>query len=329
MDNNFWKKLPKPLFALAPMADVTDWPFRQVIAQCGRPDVFYTEFVSADGLASEKGQAKLLPLLYHTSDESPIVAQIFGARPENIYKTAKLVQELGFDGLDINMGCPDRKVLKQGAGIALCQTPQLAKEIITSAKEGAPNLPISVKTRLGRSAIDMRWLEVLLSTNVAALAVHLRTAKEMSKVPAHWELAQKIAEIAHKRDILVICNGDVMTRQNGAEKARQYGIDGIMIGRGIFQNPWLFIETKPQYGDSASPKEKLELLEKHVQLFVEFWSRPPFSSERLGRNFDVLKKFIKMYVNNWEGAGELRVHLMAAKNANELVGLIDSYWTQK
>ncbi len=305
----FWTKIKRPFFVLAPMADVTDWPFRQMVAHISRPDVFYTEFVSADGLASEKGRTKLLPLLYRTDDEHPIVAQIFGARPENIFKTAQLVQELGFDGLDINMGCPERKVVKQGAGIGLCKTPELAKEIIASAKEGAPNLPISIKTRLGYHTIDLEWVEVLLSCNIAALAVHLRTMKEMSKVPAHWELMGEIHRMAKNHNTLSIGNGDVISQEEGLKKSKETGTDGIMIGRGIFQNPWLFVKGHPQHAEGA-PLQRLELLRRHTELFVEFWSRPPFSTERLGRNFDVLKKFYKMYVAGWDGAKELRTKLM-------------------
>ncbi|MDP3956656.1 MAG: tRNA-dihydrouridine synthase family protein, partial [bacterium] len=228
MPLGFWSKLKKPIFAMAPLANVTDVVFREIIARHGKPDVFYTEFVSADGLCS-KGREILLRDLKYTENQRPIVAQFFTSRPENMFKAASLARELGFDGVDINMGCPDRSVVKQGAGAALIKNPVLAKEIIVAAKEGArfprqgsgqarqADLPVSVKTRIGFNKIEIdTWIPALLETGIAAVAVHLRTVKEMSKVPSHWETLKQIVEIrsALKKDTLIIGNGDAMTLED-------------------------------------------------------------------------------------------------------------------
>ena len=180
---NFWEKLNKPIFVLAPMADVTDAAFRRIIAKYGKPDVFWTEFVSADGLtlAPEEGRKKLLRDLEYSESERPIVAQFFTSNPENMKKAAELAVELGFDGIDINMGCPDKSVEKQKAGAALIKNPKLAREIIRAAKAGAGSLPVSVKTRLGYNKDELEtWLPELLAEEPAVVTIHARTRKEMS-----------------------------------------------------------------------------------------------------------------------------------------------------
>ena len=226
---------------MAPMADVTDFAFRQMFAKYGAPDVFYTEFVSADGLASEEGRKFLSKELRFSENERPIVAQIFGAHPENIKIAAKLVADLGFDGLDINMGCPDKAVIKQGAGSALIRTPELAREVIRAAKEGAPNIPVSVKTRIGFNKIETEeWISQIVAEKPDCLIVHGRTKKEMSEVDAHWDEIAKAAKIAREAGITVIGNGDVKSLEEGIAKAEEFGLDGIMVGRGIFGKPWFF-----------------------------------------------------------------------------------------
>ena len=253
MNKDFWANLPKPLLCLAPMADVTDCAFRQIIAKYGRPDVFFTEFVSAEGLCSP-GKDKLLVDLKYGENEHPIVAQIFGGNPENIKEAAALCRQLGFDGVDINMGCPDKSVEKQRAGAACIKNPKLAKKIIRAARRGAPSLPISVKTRLGYSPPagqagkkEMEsWIRALLEEDLAALTIHLRTRKEMSSVPAHWDLMKRIVEIRDEMKVatLIIGNGDVMNLKEAREKARETGCDGVMLGRAIFGNPWLFASKR-------------------------------------------------------------------------------------
>ncbi len=320
MSINFWKKLTlrqtqgkkKPYFILAPMADVTDSAFRQIVLACGKPDVFYTEFVSADGLCSEKGRLKLMSHLKFKKNERPIVAQFFGANPENFYKCAQLAVRLGFDGIDINMGCPAGKIVKHNSGAGLILNPKLAQEIIQEAKHGACGLPVSVKTRIGYDKIiTEKWISHLIKAKPAVIILHGRTMKEMSKVPNHWDEISKAAILCRKAGISIVGNGDIMTHQEGLEKAEQYGLDGIMIGRAIFSNPWFFNPSIDPL--TKTPAEKIELLKKHIKLFTELWGDSSTSS-RQAKNFDVMKKFFKVYISNWDGAKELRIKLMAAKS---------------
>ncbi len=336
MISGFWKTLPKPLFALAPMANVTDCAFRIIIAKYGKPDVMFTEFTSCDGLQSP-GRDKLLIDLKYSEAERPIVAQIFGSKPDNFYKTALLCQELGFDGIDINMGCPDRNVEKQCAGAAMMKNPKLAQECIAATKKGAGSLPVSVKTRIGFNKNELdTWLPALLETGLAAITVHCRTRKEMSKVPARWEEVARAVSIRDKYDsslnhTLILGNGDVENLVQAKQKIAETGCDGVMIGRGIFGNPWLFHNCHSDVagGISVSPNddgqrflvgreaslwmtvsidERLRVMVEHTYLFEKLLGKE--------KSFDIMKKHYKAYVNGFEGAKELRVRLMKeAKNA--------------
>ncbi len=313
---NFWKKLNKPFFCLAPMADVTDYAFRQIITKYGKPDVLWTEFVSADGLCSV-GQKKLMMNLKFKKNEHPIVAQIFGSKPENIKKASALCKKLGFDGVDINMGCPDKSVEKQNSGAALMKNHKLAKKIILAAKEGARGLPISVKTRIGyyKNEIDIEWLKNILEENIAVLTVHLRTRKEMSKVGAHWEFAKKVVALRNKyaKDTLIILNGDVVDLSDAKKKANDSGCDGVMLGRAIFGNPWLFNKKFI----SPETSEKLKILAEHTTLFDRTFKNK--------KNYSVMKKHFKAYVNGFDGAKELRASLMETKSAIEVKKIVDKH----
>ena len=313
---NIWDNLRKPFFVLAPMDDVTDTVFRRVIASCAPPDLYFTEFVNADGLQSP-GRKKLLPRLKFTGEERPIIAQIWGLNPENFYKTAKDISAMGYDGVDINFGCPIKNVVQNGACSAfiLPENRKRAVELIQAAREGAGSLPVSVKTRLGFSEYDPSWHELLLKQKLNALSIHGRTRSQMSKVPADWN---KIGEIRQLRDALspatkIIGNGDVLTRQQGCDLAAQYKIDGIMVGRGVFNDPFVFAESSPwqQY-----PKEKkIALYKRHVELFAETWSDRE-------RPANTLNKFCKIYISGFDGAKELREKLMNASNSGELVKIL-------
>jgi len=312
------------------MANVTDSIFRKVITKYGKPDVFWTEFVSADGLIST-GQKRLLPDLKYFAKERPIVAQLFTGNPESMRKAAELVAKLKFDGLDINMGCLDRAVQKQGGGAALMKKPELALEILRAAREGVRskedgvNIPVSIKTRIGFNQVDLKWIELLLMQKLPALTVHLRTRKEMSDVPAHWEMMPEIirlrdeiqADLKPSERTLIIGNGDVETIEKGRELAAKYGCDGIMIGRGIFGKPWLFENVRKGDAKPKSPEQRLKILLEHAKLFEK-----SYCGKKRIKNFEVMKKHFKAYVSGWDGAKELRAKLMVVESAKDVEKLI-------
>lgn len=313
---SFLNELPKPFFVLAPMDDVTDTVFRRIVAGCARPDLFFTEFVNVDGLQSP-GRKNLLKKIELTDKEHPIIAQIWGKNPDNFRKTAAELVEMGYDGIDLNMGCPAKPVVKDGCGSALINNRDLALEIIKATQEGAAGrVPVSVKTRLGFNEVDLSWHELLLQQNLAMLTIHGRTKKEMSDVPAHWDLIGKIREMRDELapQTLLVGNGDVETRQQGAELAKQYNLDGIMVGRGIFHDPFLFAGQSP-WG-TMDKYARIALYAKHVWLFSETW---PNAQRRVA----ALNKFCKIYISGFDGAKELREKLMNAKEANELLALLD------
>lgn len=311
--HGFWGTLPKPFLIMAPMANVSDAAFRRMFAKYGKPDVMYTEFVSADGLMKGNRDVLLKDLMY-TEGERPIVAQFFTGTPEMMEQVAKLAQDLGFDGVDINMGCPDRSVEKQGGGAALIKNAARAQELIYTAKAGAPNLPISVKTRLGYNKDTLEeWLPAILKAEPAHLTLHARTRKEMSLVPARWDRVKRAVEIRNEMGskTLISGNGDVVNVADAYAKAKETGVDGVMIGRGIFGKPWLFSKSEP------SLEEKLKIAIEHTKLFEEL----------LGdvKNFAIMKKHFKAYVEGFKGAKELRVELMEAKNAAEIEKIITEF----
>lgn len=313
MNSGFWGMLPKPFFVLAPMADVTDVVFREVIAERGKPDVFYTEFVSVDGLCSPGREALSVDLRY-TENQRPIVAQIFGATPEHFTQVAELIREMGFDGIDINMGCPAKEVEKQGAGAALMKKPKLAREIIRATRAGAGDLPISVKTRIGYNKPELSsWVPELLAEDIAALVVHARTRKEMSLVPAQWEAVAEVVAMAKGSGTLIVGNGDVCDVTHGRELAEQTGADGIMIGRGIFGNPWLFNKEQKE----ISQRARLLTLVEHTNRYEKEFNGI--------KSFALMKKHFKAYVTGFDGAKELRVRLMDAGDAGEVTQIIEEY----
>lgn len=318
MERNFWKKLPKPFFALAPLANVTDAAFRRIIAKYGKPDVFFTEFVSADGLVSP-GRSVLLKDLEYSDGEHPIVAQLFTSHPEKMKEASALVASLGFDGIDINMGCPDRTVEKQGAGAALIKSAELAKELIRAAKEGASSLPISVKTRVGYNNREIEtWIPALLEEGISALAIHARTRKEMSKVPAEWNDIKRVVEIRDemKVETLIVGNGDVEDLNDARQKAEESGADGVMLGRAIFGNPWLFSKSS----NEISLDTRFKVMLEHTKLFEELFHGV--------KSFAVMKKHYKSYVEGFSGAKELRAELMEANDASKVENIVSS-WISK
>lgn len=312
MADNFWQNLPKPFFILAPMANVTDVAFRRLIAKYGKPDVMYTEFVSADGLLSAGKNALMIDLAYNDI-EHPIVAQLFTSKPDNMYKAAKLINELGFDGVDINMGCPDKNVEKQGCGSALIKNPKLAQELIFAAKEGSGGLPVSVKTRAGYNKVEIeKWIPNLLEAKPACIILHARTRKEMSKVPARWELVKETVEISKGSGVLIAGNGDVQSLNEAREKVASTGCDGVMIGRGIFGNPWLFSGK-----NDIATRDRLKVMIEHAELFRELLAEH--------KNFALLKKHYKAYTNGFRGAKDLRVKLMEANSIDDIILTVQNF----
>ena len=317
MESNFWHSLPRPFFILAPMEDVTDVVFRHVVSAAARPDVFFTEFTNSESYCHPEGQKSVRGRLLYTEDEQPIVAHIWGDKPEKFRQMSIGMAEEGFSGIDINMGCPVPNVAGDGKGAGLIKRPDVAAELIEAAKAGG--LPVSVKTRLGYTNIDewRDWLTHLFKQDIVNLSIHLRTRKEMSKVDAHWEL---IPEIKKLRDeiaphTLLTINGDIPDRNTGLQLVEKYGVDGVMIGRGIFKNPYAF-EKEPK---EHSSKELLDLLKLHLDLFDKY------SKELEPRPFAQLQRFFKIYVKGFRGASELRHHLMSTKTTDEVRKMLDEF----
>lgn len=312
---SFIDELPQPFFIMAPMANVTDAAFRRMIAKYGKPDILFTEFVSADGLMSE-GRERLLPDLLFSESERPLIAQLFTADPEKMYGAAKLIQEMGFDGIDINMGCPDRNVMKQGAGACLMKDPVLARELMKAAKAGAPHIPLSVKTRIGDTKNNLStWLPELLAEKPNMITVHARTRKEMSKVPANWEMIKEAVEIAKGTDTIIVGNGDVTDLDDARAKAEMTGCDGVMLGRAIFGNPWLFNKNKKI--EDISVPEKMAVMIEHSKLFEELLGNI--------KSFHIMRKHYKAYANGFDGAKELRVKLMQTENIADVEAIVKTF----
>lgn len=319
--SNFWLQLRRPFFVLAPMEDVTDAAFRKLVAERSKkPDVFYTEFTSADGLAlaPEDGRKKIMQKLKFGENEHPIVAQFFTSSPEYMKKAASLAVRLGFDGVDINMGCPDRQIEMGGCGAALIKNPACARELIRAAKRGAylgltnSHIPVSVKTRVGylKDELDT-WLPELLAEKPAAIAIHARTQKEMSDVPAQWSAITRAVVLRDKLSpqTLIIGNGDVKTLEEGRARAKETGCDGIMIGRAAIANPWLWEEREP------SIEERLQTLVHHAKLAQEHYGR--FSGN--------VKKHLTKIPIGFSGAKELRVEIAGAQSLNDIVALVNRF----
>ena len=315
MEMGFWKKLKKPIMVQAPMSGVSDEAFRLMLLKYGSPDAFWTEFVSVDGLFS-RGKDYCLGVLKHSNKLKPIVAQFFGSVPENFEKAAKMAKELGFDGIDINMGCPDRNIGKTGAGADLIKNHKLAVEIIRATKRGAAaasakasasqEIPVSVKTRIGYKKNEIKeWISVILEEKPAVLTVHFRTKEQMYAPPANWELAKDIVKIRDKISpkTLIFGNGDVASLKQAKELAKKYKLDGIMVGRGLLGNPWFF------YGKEPDLKERLSAIVEHAEIFNNLYNK---------KSWDRLKKHFHSYAKNFRGSKELRESLMKTKNVEDV-----------
>ncbi len=312
--HGFWNSISRPCFVLAPMVGVTDAAFRRIIAKYGKPDVMWTEFVSADGLCS-RGRPGLLHDLWHTDSERPILAQLYGGDPANMREAARFCIEQGFDGIDINMGCPDKTVEKHGAGSILIKRQRQARQIVEAAREGAGAHPVSVKTRIGYHDNQIEdWLATLISAGAAAVTLHARTRDEMSRVPARWDVVERAVDLARElvpdqsQRPLIIGNGDIRNLHDAREITAETGCDGVMIGRGIFGNPWLF---NPGVDKADLPFEQIiDVMLEHTELYVELFGKI--------KPFDPMKKHYKAYVTGFPGAPALRAQMMEARDLAEV-----------
>lgn len=316
MMKSFWNKLPKPFFVLAPMEAVTDVVFRHVVTHAGRPDVYFSEFTNATGWF-RAGDRAIGGRLVKTDDESPIVAQLWGSDPEAMRAMSQHVAKLNYDGIDINMGCPDQSAIKGGGGADMIRNPDRASAIIAAAKTSG--LPVSVKTRLGYTYVDewKSWLKFLLEQDIVALTIHLRTKKEMSKVDAHFELIPAIKALRDEvaPDTLLIINGDILDREQGIKLFKEHSIDGVMIGRGVFQNPSCFRDDLKTEECSDRKAELIKLLHYHLDQFDHYQSL-------MGRPFETLKRFFKIYIRDFEGASDLRDKLMHTNSTDEVRSIL-------
>ncbi len=276
--SSFWESLPRPIFALAPMDGVSDAPFRRVHAEIGRPDVLFTEFTNVQGLW--RGDIRLLDAFLFDDAERPVVAQIFGSTPQDFYRSAMMVCELGFDGVDINMGCPSKCVTGSGGGAALIREPKLAQEIVRATKQGVEDwangqtlegiglanariarirqmnearrapierrrLPVSVKTRLGYDSIIIEdWVKVLLEVEPVAISLHGRTLRQMYKGEANWEAIGRAAAIVRQTPTLILGNGDIHSAEDARRRILETGVHGVLIGRASMGNPWIFRDLR-------------------------------------------------------------------------------------
>lgn len=318
---SFWHSFDKKFLALAPMEDVTDTVFREIIMSLSDVNVLnvvFTEFTSVDGLCDLRGRAKVMERLISSPSEqkllksrgTKLVAQIWGSEPDKFYEAARIISDLGyFDGIDINMGCPVKKVIKEKCCSALINYPDLAKEIVLATKRGT-SLPVSVKTRIGfREVITEEWIGYLLETNPAAITIHGRTQKMMSSGEAMWDEIAKAVDLKNKAgcSTIMIGNGDVLNYSDAIYKANHYGVDGVMVGTGIFKNPWLFNKGHHE----ATIEERLEILQRHIELYRDTWNNR--------KHYNILKRFFKIYLNGFRGAAESREKIMLANGYEEAI----------
>ncbi len=308
--------MPRPFSVLAPMEEVTDAAFRRIVAKHGKPDVLFTEFTSADGLCSP-GRDRVAERLLFSKQERPIVAQLWSSHPDHMFAAAQIVAAMGFDGVDINMGCPDRAVCAAGAGAALIKNKPLAAEIVHAAQQGSGGLPVSVKTRSGFDEREVEaWIGFLLDLDLAAITLHARTKKEKSLVPAVWSDVRQAVAIRNACDqchTLIIGNGDVKDMHDAEIKSEETGADGVMIGRAVIGNPWLFDQNKKE----VSLQEKLAVMGEHAELFEEIFTGK--------KNFAEVKKHLHAYAHGFDGAKQLRMELMHATCAADVQKIVQTF----
>lgn len=311
-----YERIKKPIISLAPMEDITDTVFRQIVASVKRPDIFYTEFVNVEGLNSE-GRDNIVHRLRYSDSEKPIIAQLWGINPDNFYKASKFVQKLGFDGIDINMGCSVKKIIQRRAGSGLINEERdVVKDIICSVKEGSNGLPVSIKTRLGWRDYDTEWIKFLLNQNLDVLTIHGRTAIGKNSISANWDMIKRCVVLRDRMSVktLIFGNGDVASLRQTKEYSKRYCVDGVMVGRALISNPWFFSEQ-----DKISQKERYRLFKKHLELFKNTWGS--------SKNFNFMKKFFRGYISDFDGANDLRQRFMACTEVEQALEIVERLLT--
>lgn len=316
MINFNWKDFSrrKIFSVLAPMEEVSDSAFRQLLIKIKRPDIFFTEFTSIDGIFS-KGRDSVLQRFKYKKNELPLIAQIWG-KDYSLYKKAvKLIINEGFSGVDINMGCPDKDVVKCGAGAALINNFNNAKDIVENIRSVSKKYPLSIKTRLGFNDENIDWIKFILSLKIDALTIHLRTAKAKSSGLPNYEIMKDISKLRDdiSPNTVLICNGDIKSIEQGEQLCKNSGFNGYMIGREAVNNPYVF---SGKNREELSKKARILLIKKHTEIFEMLWDKK--------KNFNILKKFYVRYVSNFEGSKELRMRLMEAKTYDDVYNLLAS-----
>ncbi len=328
------------IVGLSPMDGITDEAFRLTQCQIAKPDLIFTEFVSAEGLAHSA--VKLFDTLLFSSVERPIIGQLFGKDPESFYIAAVILCHLGFDGIDINFGCPAKTVTQHGSGASLIDKPELASQIIKSVQKAVSDFSknkitlsdlklkekvfkvidrnieyskhtnkiiptISVKTRLG-TATDTSdtWIPFLLSHHLDFLTLHGRTLKQSYGGIADWDSIAQAAKLAKKSNTPIFGNGDVQSRTQALEYCQQYEVDGVLIGRSAMGNPWAFNDKKPDF------KEKFSAMLLHAKNFTEIFP---------SRRFDPLRRHFLLYVSGHPQAKQLRQEIVKLEKLDQLYAL--------
>ena len=349
-NSGFWETLAKPIIGLSPMDGVTDHPYRFIQKKYGQPDVIYTEFATVEGFC--RGAKKVLDSFLYDETQRPIVAQIYGTTPSFFRETAVALCQMGFDGIDINMGCPAKSVAHSGAGASLIKTPTLAKKIFQAVKNGVKDwqagqtvencsditeelvkiikkrsqqlpqkyqqhnriVPITIKTRIGFDLkVTEKWIEHLLTIKPATIAIHGRTLRQGYSGEADWEEIGKAVKIAQGSDTIILGNGDVHNRNQALAKIKQYGVNGVLIGRSTFGNPWVFLNQE------ADIYTRAKVAIEHSLLFEKTFKN------KENYRFLPMRKHLGWYIKGVAKAAKIRKELMQTKNAEEVKKILKNY----
>jgi len=311
-----WKSTGRPIVALAPMAGVTDAPYRQFMKTICPEAIVYTEFLSTDAL--HHGAAKTMKMIkFDPAIERPFIVQIFGNNREHFITSCKIIEEMGADGIDINMGCPAARVVSSCHGSALIRRPELAVDLVHAAVN-AVSIPVSVKTRLGWESSEtlIPFCQALERAGASCLAIHGRTYKQKFSGEADWS---PIYNLKRSVGIPVLGNGDVYSADDALRLVGN--LDGVMVGRGTMGNPWLLrdisLALSSRKATSCVPatlQEKVPFILTHCELSVKYKGEQ--------RGIMEMRKHFAGYVKGFDGAKEMRVRLMGAESIRDVEGIL-------